>query len=116
MHGLGTGTLKIRMSTMTIFSDSTIVYPQCHGDGVLGNKTLLLGRENSVESLSTQDSVFNPSVPLIIRNSLSWTADTLRACRYGISNDERKHQMDVEDLKQTFYFRMRNVRLFCQLF
>ena len=45
----------------------------------------------------------------------NWAGEALHTYRDGLSRDERKDHMDVEDHKQVLYLRMHNVSAFFHL-
>lgn len=115
---LGISTTNPNKFTMSLLHDSTIVPSKCQAKKNRFEKEIVSLREYPVKHHSMQKSTTTPSVSSIIRNSLSWAGDALYAYRDGLSRDERRKKMDIEDRKQILYLRMRNVSatIFCYCF
>jgi TAG lipase/steryl ester hydrolase/phospholipase A2/LPA acyltransferase len=92
---------------MSLFHDSPIVQPKCYG-GVKSRSQLNVSSTPARQRRILSKSISIPSLPSVVRNSLSWAGDALNAYRDGASGEQRKALTDIEDGKQILYLRMRN--------
>ncbi|GFF24831.1 putative patatin family phospholipase [Aspergillus lentulus] len=92
---------------MSLFHDSPIVQPKCYG-GAKSRSQLNVSTTPARQRHILTKSISIPSLPSVVRNSLSWAGDTLNAYRDGASREQRKALTDIEDRKQVLYLRMRN--------
>ncbi|RLM00942.1 hypothetical protein CFD26_100619 [Aspergillus turcosus] len=99
--------LNVTPITMSLFHDSPIVQPKCHS-GVKSRNQLNVSSTPARHRHILPKSISIPSLPSVVRSSLSWAGNTLNAYRDGASREQRKALTDVEDRKQILYLRMRN--------
>ncbi|KAI9931012.1 hypothetical protein ASPWEDRAFT_100495 [Aspergillus wentii DTO 134E9] len=92
---------------MSLVHDSAIVHSKCHGKSKKESEHVTI-RELSSKNASLLRSISVPSLSSIVKNSLYWAGDTFHSYRDGLSKEERKSQMRIEDNKQILYLRMRN--------
>ncbi|KAJ5446355.1 Acyl transferase/acyl hydrolase/lysophospholipase [Penicillium cf. griseofulvum] len=87
---------------MSVLGDPTIV--QCHH-----------GHKHSQEHPISQPSpprprkaISIPSVSSLVKDSWNWAGDTLHTYRDGLSKEQRKQRVDIEDRKQVLYLKIKN--------
>lgn len=100
---------RTHIPTVPFCADSAIAYSKREAGNRLEDKKASFKREYLVDCHSIQDSAVASSVSSIVRDSLSWAVDALYAYRDGLSRDERKKQVEIEERKKILYLRMRNV-------
>ncbi|KAF7170174.1 hypothetical protein CNMCM5623_002689 [Aspergillus felis] len=92
---------------MSLFHDSPLVQPKCHRGGK-SRSQLKVSSTPARQRHILSKSISIPSLPSVVRSSLSWAGDTLNAYRDGASREQRKALTDIEDRRQILYLRMRN--------
>jgi TAG lipase/steryl ester hydrolase/phospholipase A2/LPA acyltransferase len=94
---------------MTVLGDSTVVHSQCHQLDLEHDHPS--NRPAPYRSLRKAISI--PAVSLLVKDSWNWAGETLNTYRDGLSTEQRKQREEVENRKQLFYLKIKNVSNAC---
>ncbi|KAJ5108072.1 hypothetical protein N7456_004747 [Penicillium angulare] len=86
---------------MSVLGDSAIVHSKCHSRHDADTKSLPPRR-------SLRKAISIPAVSSVVKGSWNWAGDTLGYYRDGLSAEQRRHQVEIEDRKQVLYLKIQN--------